>query len=200
MVQVACGRPMCWQHDSCSWRAMVGDALSGSRHRRAAPELPMCSRPRSHTPQPMQMESRDTRVAALRRAPIMIRCWPTAMPGMSQQPAIRVMAWSRSGWIGTVLSLLYPMPTQQPSRVEGRHAVQVACGCRMCLQHDSCSWRAMVGDTFTGSSHRRAALVLATCSRPRSHAPQPLQIEPWDTCVAPQGIPSPAAPWPHWLG
>ena len=157
----------------------------------------MCSRPRSHTPQPMQMESRDTRVAALRRAPIMIRCWPTAMPGMSQQPAIRVMAWSRSGWIGTVLSLLYPMPTQQPSRVEGRHAVQVACGWRMCLQHDSCSWRAMVGDALSGSRHRRAAPELPMCSRPRSHTPQPMQMESRDTCVVLQHIPSLAVSRPH---
>ena len=81
------------------------------------------------------------------------------------------------------------------SRPEARHVVQMACGQPMCLQHDSCSWRAMFGHILAASSHRRAALVLPTCSRPRSHAPQAVQIEPRDTYVCR----STEASAHHWL-
>ena len=69
MVQMACGRPMCLQHDSCSWRAMFGMSLTASSHCPAAWKQPMCSRPRPHAPQPLQIEACDTCIAAPRHAP-----------------------------------------------------------------------------------------------------------------------------------
>ena len=81
------------------------------------------------------------------------------------------------------------------SRPSGLHMVQIACGRPMCLQHDSCSWRAMFGMLLTASSHCPAAWKQPTCSRPRPYAPQPLQIEACRTCVAaPRHAPCPAAP------
>ncbi len=48
-----------------------------------------CTRTSSQAPQPLQIEPWDTCVAVPRRAPI--TCWPTAMPGMSQQSVIHLM-------------------------------------------------------------------------------------------------------------
>ena len=81
------------------------------------------------------------------------------------------------------------------SRPEGRHVVQMACGQPMCLQHDACSCMSMLGMCLTASGHCLAAWKQPTCSRPRPHAPQPLQIEACDTCIAaPRHAPWPAAP------
>jgi len=90
-----------------------------------------------------------------------------------------------------------PAPQAHPacSRRDGWHVVQMACGRPMCLQHDSCSWRAMFGMCLTASNRCPAAWKQPTCSQPRPYAPQPLQIEACHTCVAaPRHAPCPAAP------
>ena len=95
-----------------------------------------------------------------------------------------------------------PAPQAHPasSRRDGWHVVQMACGQPMCLQPDSCSWRAMFGMCLTASSHCPAAWKQPTCSQPRPYAPQLLQIEACHTCVASQSTLSLAAPRLHWFG
>ena len=78
VVQMACGRPMCLQHDSCSWSAMFGMALTASSHCPAAWQHRMCSPPRAHAPRPLQIEAGDTCVAAPRYAP----CMPSRLTAM----------------------------------------------------------------------------------------------------------------------